>query len=197
VIDVIKIRTLAEAGVPLARIHEIRTTPADKAAGALREVDDALTDRIRALGETQRRLRRLTAGQLPALPAQVTAYLDRLPSQGFSTRWVAMLTDLWILTFTTHPDAAVELFADQADAATNPDQLQIFLDYDRAFDLDPQDPRIDELAARIVAATRARYSSRGIPELPRGEIPALVQAAVSDASPAWRRLDVLIRSQLD
>jgi DNA-binding transcriptional MerR regulator len=196
VIDLIKIRTLAEAGVPLARIHEIRTTSADEAGRALREVDDALSAKIGALAETQRRLRRLASGELPALPAQVSGYLERLASHGFSARWVAMLTDLWILTFRTHPDAALALFADQADAAEDPEQLQIFLDYDRAFDLDPDDPRIDELATRIVAATRARYSSREMPELPSSDIPTLVQEAVTDASPAWRRLDLLVRRRL-
>ena len=49
VIDLIKIRTLAEAGVPLARIREIRTSPAGDAARALREVDAALSARISAL----------------------------------------------------------------------------------------------------------------------------------------------------
>ena len=196
VIDLIKIRTLAEAGVPLARIREIRTSPAGDAARALREVDAALSARISALAETQRRLRRLAGGDLPALPAEVSAYLERLTSQGFSARWVAMLTDLWILTFTTHPEVALVLFADQANAAEDPEQLQIFLDYDRAFDLDPDDPRIDQLAARMVTATRARYSVRKMPDLPSGEIPALVQSAVTDASPAWRRLDYLVRSHL-
>jgi hypothetical protein len=74
---------------------------------------------------------------------------------------------------------------------------EIYLDYDRAYDLDPDDPRLADLAGRIVAATRQRY---GAGELPgqRGDsdMPALVQAAVNASSPAWERLDRLIREQL-
>lgn len=195
VIELIKIRTLAEAGVPLARIREIRTSPPDDASRALREIDDALSVRIEGLQETQRRLRRLADGELPALPAQVRDHLGSLPSYGFSPRWVTLVTDLWILAFGTYPETALTLFLDQADALADPVQRQIFLDYDRAFDLDPHDPRVDALAARIIAATRARYEAE-LPQSPGSELPALVQGAVNDASPAWRRLDSLIRSGL-
>ena len=39
VIDLVKIRTLAEAGVPLARIREIKTAPDEEFEGAPRQVD--------------------------------------------------------------------------------------------------------------------------------------------------------------
>lgn len=44
----------------------------------LHEIDDELTARIRGLRETQGRLRRLAAGQLTPLPAEVGAHLEDL-----------------------------------------------------------------------------------------------------------------------
>jgi len=131
------------------------------------------------------------------LPADVENHLEQLPGLGFSARWTALQTDLWILVFATHPDLAPELFGDQAEALADSALRQIYLDYDRCYDLDPHDPRVDELACRIVAATRERYGSGDLPgQGTDSEIPALVQGAVNASSPAWRRLDTLIRDLL-
>ncbi|WP_312870485.1 MerR family transcriptional regulator [Streptomyces himalayensis] len=106
--------------------------------------------------------------------------------------------DLWILVFATHPDHAITLFHDQAATLTESALRQLFLDYNHAHDLHADDPRIDDLAHRIVQATRERYGSDKLPELdPASEIPALIQGTVNASSPAWQRLDTLIRAQLD
>ncbi|WP_326645107.1 MerR family transcriptional regulator [Streptosporangium sp. NBC_01755] len=196
-IDLIKIRTLAEAGVPLARIRELRAASDEDFREVLHQVDTDLTARIRGLRETQRRLRRLAAGRLQTLLPEVSGHLEQLPELGFSPRWVALETDLWILVFATHPDTAIELFHDQAQALTDPALRQIYLDYDRAHDLDPHDSRVDDLARRIVRATRGRYGSGDLPGQNTGsEIPTLIQGAVNASSPAWQRLDALVRDQL-
>jgi DNA-binding transcriptional MerR regulator len=196
-VELIKIRTLAEAGVPLARIRQLTAAPDHEFRQTLQQIDEELTDRLRRLRETQRRLRGLAAGRLPMVPAEVGRHLERLPDLGFSLRWVALETDLWILVFATHPDAAIDLFRDQAQALVDPELRQIYLDYDRAHDLDPGNPLLEELARRIVAATRRRYGLGDLPgQVPGSDIPGLVQAAVNDASPAWRRLDELIREEL-
>lgn len=196
-IDLIKIRTLAEAGVPLARIRELRVATDEDYQQALREIDDDLTARIRNMRAVQKRLRRLAAGQPAALPTDVGAHLEHLADWGFSRRWVELQRDLWILVFATHPDRAIDLFHDQAQSLSDPALRQLFLDYDHAHDLVPDDPRIDDLARRIVEATRERYGSDEPPELDvTSEIPALIQGTVNASSPAWQRLDTLIRAQL-
>ncbi|MDP9844456.1 MerR family transcriptional regulator [Streptosporangium lutulentum] len=196
-IELIKIRTLAEAGVPLARIRDLRAASAEDFHEALRHVDADLTARIRGLRETQRRLRRLAAGRLQMLPPEVGDHLERLPGHGFSPRWVALETDLWILLFAAHPDTAIESFHDQAQSLTDPALRRLYLEYDRAHDLDPHDPRVDDLARRIVRATRGRYGSGDLPGQDTGsEIPAMLQGVVNASSPAWRRLDALIRDEL-
>ncbi|MFC8705839.1 MerR family transcriptional regulator [Streptomyces anulatus] len=197
-IDLIKIRTLAEAGVPLARIRDLRSATDEEFQQALREIDNELTDRIRGLQATQGRLRELAAGQLAPLPTEVGAHLANLARWRFTPRWVDLQRDLWILVFATYPDRAVTLFHDQAETLANPALRQLFLDYDHAHDLDPDDPRIDDLARRIAETTRERYGPDEPPELDAAsEIPALIQGTVNASSPAWQRLDILIRAQLD
>ncbi|MFG2629811.1 MerR family transcriptional regulator [Streptomyces sp. NPDC048473] len=197
-IDLIKIRTLAEAGVPLARIRDLRSATDEEFRQALREIDDELTARIRGLRAAQGRLRQLAAGHLAPLLTEVGDYLEHLAGWGFTPRWVDLQRDLWILVFATHPDRAITLFRDQAEILDDPALRQLFLDYDHAHDLDVDDPRVDGLARRIVDATRDRYGPDERPELDAGsEIPALIQGTVNASSPAWQRLDTLIRAQLD
>ncbi|WP_326651422.1 MULTISPECIES: MerR family transcriptional regulator [unclassified Streptomyces] len=197
-IELIKIRTLAEAGVPLARIRDLRSAIDEELQQALREIDDELTARIGGLQTTQGRLRQLAAGRLAPLPTEVGAYLEDLARWGFTPRWVDLQRDLWILAFATHPDHAITLFHDQADSLADPALRQLFRDYDHAHDLDADDPRIDDLARRITEATRERYGPDELPGLDvASEIPGLIQGTVNASSPAWQRLDTLIRAQLD
>jgi len=196
-VDLIKIRILAEAGVPLARIRDLRSATGEEFRQALHEIDTDLTARIRGLRATQRRLRQLAGGELRLLPDEVVAHLERLDGLGFTGRWAELQRDLWILVFATHPDTAITLFRDQAESLSDPALRQIFLDYDKAHDLDPHDPRVDDLADRIVEATRERYGAGDLPgQVTGSEIPALIQGAVNASSPAWRRLDGLIRARL-
>ncbi|MER6565207.1 MerR family transcriptional regulator [Streptomyces sp. NPDC001093] len=196
-IDLIKIRTLAEAGVPLSRIKDLRSATDEEFQQALREIDDNLTTRIHDLRATQGRLRELAAGHLAPLPTEVSAHLQHLARWGFTSRWLDLQRDLWILVFATHPDRAITLFHDQAETLADPALRQLFLDYDHAHDLNADDPRIDNLARRIAKAIRDRYGPNELPELDAtSAIPALIQDTVNASSPAWQRLDTLIRTQL-
>lgn len=196
-IDLIRIRTLAEAGVPLARIRDLRSATVEEYRLALDGIDADLSARIRGLQEAQDRLRQLIDGQLLALPAEVEQHLANLTRLGFSQRFVDLQTDLWTLMFATRPDDATTGFREEVETLAEPALRGIVLAYDHAHDLDPHDPRIDELARRIADAVRERYA---LDELrgrdARSEIPALVQATVNASSPAWHRLDTLIREHL-
>ena len=196
-VELLKIRTLAEAGVPLAKIRALRAASTDDFRGALGQIDGDLTARIHALRATQRRLRELASGRTRLLPDEVEQHLQQLGELGFSARWVEMEGDLWILVFATHPDLALGLFRDQTQALTDPALRQIYLDYDGAYDLDARDPSLAAVAQRIVRATAQRYGTGDLPGQATGsDIPQLIQGAVNALSPAWRRLDLLIRDAL-
>ncbi|CCB72254.1 Putative MerR-family transcriptional regulator (fragment) (plasmid) [Streptantibioticus cattleyicolor NRRL 8057 = DSM 46488] len=132
------------------------------------------------------------------MPTEVVTHLKHLARWGFTPRWVDLQRDLWILVFATHPDQASTLFHDQNETLAAPAPRRLFLDYDHAHDLGADDPRINDIARRIAEATRARYGPDELPKLDAAsEIPALIQGTVNASSPAWRRLDMLIRAQLD
>ena len=197
-IELIKIRTLAEAGVPLARIRDLPSATEDGYQRALRDVDADLGARIRALKDTRQRLRQLADGHVQALPVEVGSHLDELARFGFTQRWVTLQRNLWILVFATHPDSAIVVFRDQAQILADPALRQLFLDYDQAYELDPLDPRIEDLASRMLEATQQRYGADALPGYDAdSEIPALIQEAVNSSSPAWRRLDTILRGRLD
>src|SRR5450755_2777097 len=77
-IDLVKIRTLAEAGVPLARIKELLTADPDHFAAAIVEIDLNLQQRAEELLRTRERIAQLRAGDRLFVSAEVADYLDRL-----------------------------------------------------------------------------------------------------------------------
>jgi hypothetical protein len=116
---------------------------------ALREIDTDLTARIRvSCGQASSAFDSSLTGNFRSYPPDVRSHLEQLTPLGFTQRWVALQNDLWILVFATHPDTAITLFREQAQILADSALCQIFLDDDRAHDLDPHDPRIDDLACR-------------------------------------------------
>lgn len=194
VVELVRIRMLAEAGVPLARIRELKS--ADELGPALEQIDAELTTRIKRLRETQRRLRMLAAGEIRILPADVEEHLAGLAALGFTQRWIAMERDLWIIVYATHPDLAGTLFQDQAQALTDPELRSLYLAADHAHDLGPDDPFLTELADRIVAASIQRYGTESPGASADPAIPDLLQSTLNASSPGWQQLDTLIRSRL-
>ncbi|NIK59828.1 MerR family transcriptional regulator [Kribbella shirazensis] len=196
-VELIKIRTLAEAGVPLARIATLTSGSTAELRSAAGELEADLTTRIDRLVATRARLRELGAGHSPFLPGEVERHLERLHELGFSDRWIGLERDLWILTFATSPDTAHRFFTDQTAAQADPVLGRLYLEYDRAHDLDPNDPALAELAERVVDAAIERYSLDDLArDSAEAELPRLVQSSINASSPAWERLDALIRAGL-
>src|SRR5215831_17980551 len=77
VVSLIKIRTLANAGVPLSQIGRMLQADAPAFAEAVQEIDGRLRDEIERLEATREQIARLTAGDSLALPPGVVTYLDR------------------------------------------------------------------------------------------------------------------------
>jgi DNA-binding transcriptional MerR regulator len=91
VVRLIRIRTLAEAGVPLARVQELLAADEEGFARAVADIDQRLRAEIRQLQEHRRRIARLAAGDSLALPESVTAYLDRMRAMGVHELMVRLL----------------------------------------------------------------------------------------------------------
>src|SRR6202521_5452375 len=147
-IDLVKIRTLAEAGVPLARVKELLGASPDRFAAAITEVDHTLQERAKELRRTRERIARLSAGDRLFVSADVADYLERLRDLGVSRRAVQMERDGWILLQSASPKAAAVWFADKLEAIGDPEFVAIYLEYDAAFDWPADDPRLEALADR-------------------------------------------------
>jgi len=188
VIALLKIRSLAEAGIPLARIPEYLTASLDDQAATVAQIERDLERRITHLEDTRRRVRNVTASG--GLPPEVGPYLELLARIGLSAEWIQMERDLWMLAFAIDPDAAQALLAEQHQAKSLPHIQRIYRDYDQARNLDPDDPRLAALAGRIASAAEDRYADQP-PPAPASDspLPALIQDMINSTSPAWRRLD--------
>src|SRR5229473_6257940 len=163
-IDLVKIKTLAEAGVPLARVKELLAASPDRFAAAITEVDRTLQERARELRRTRERIARLSGGDRLFVSADVADYLERLRELGVSLRSVQMERDGWILLQSASPKAAAIWFADKLDAMEDPEFVAIYLEYDTAFDWPADDPRLEALAGRsgrwFVSRRNGRTSGR-------------------------------------
>src|SRR5437868_7955917 len=73
-IALVKIKTLAEAGVPLARIKELLAADPDRFAAAIAEIDRHLRERADELLRTRERIAHLNAGDRLFVSAEVADY---------------------------------------------------------------------------------------------------------------------------
>ncbi len=189
-IDLVKIKTLAEAGVPLARVKELLAASPDRFAAAIAEIDRNVQERVKELRRTRERIVRLGAGDRLFVSADVADYLDRLRDLGVSQRAVQTERDGWILLQSASPKAAAVWFADKVAAMDDPEFVAIYLEYDAAFDWPADDPRLDGLAERA-----ERWLVRRGDGVTSGRQPAadpgiaqLIATSTGSSSPAWDRL---------
>lgn len=109
----IRIRTLAEAGVPLTRVQELLHANPEEFAQAAEEIDKMLRDEIRRLQQNRRRIARLAAGDHLALPQVVIDYLNALRAAGAPDTAVDAEREAWLLIAARWPDKITTLMAEK------------------------------------------------------------------------------------
>jgi DNA-binding transcriptional MerR regulator len=188
--ELVKIKTLAEAGVPLARIKELLTADPDRFAAAIAEIDRNLQQRAEELRRTRERIAQLRAGDRLFVSAEVADYLDQLRELGVSPRGVQLERDGWILMQSVAPKQAATWIADKGEAIGDPEFRAIYLEYDAAFDWSPDDPRLYTLADRAQRwlANRSIQGKDAQRPVLDPTIAQLVATAAAPPSPAWDRL---------
>lgn len=191
-ITLVKIRTLAHAGVPLARIEDLLGADPDALTAAIAEIDQDLADRIAQLRRTRDQLAQLHSGDRLFVSEEVADYLDDLRELGVSERQLRLERDGWILMQTAAPEDAAAWIAEKREHITDPEGRAIYLGYDAAYDWPPDDPRLLALADRTRnwfanhhSETHAAHNST------IARLAALSKAGVS--SPAWDRLAQLVK----
>jgi DNA-binding transcriptional MerR regulator len=126
VVSLIKIRTLANAGVPLSAIGQMLDADASSFAEAVHRIDGHLRDEIERLETSRKQIARLAAGGSLALPPEVIAYLDRLREIGVSERVVEGERDGWILVAARWPDRIREIISGKLAQLDDPQLVRLY-----------------------------------------------------------------------
>jgi DNA-binding transcriptional MerR regulator len=151
VVELVKIRTLAEAGVPLSRLPALLVADAEEFAAASLEIDRRLQEEIAERERCREHIAHLASGDSLALPPSVVAYLARMRELGFRERLVELERDSWILMAAKMPDAIVSLMEIKRAQIEDPSLRELYLDMGDLVDCAADDPRLPTLADRVVA----------------------------------------------
>ena len=193
-IALVKIKTLAAAGVPLARIKELLGADRDRFNAAIAEIDHTLQKRMEELKRTRERLANLRGEDDMFVSPEAADFMEQLHALGVRERTVETERDLWALMQSVSPKAAAVWIADKRDALNDAEFRAIYREYDAAYDWAADDPRLDRLAERMQRwmANRLRSSQDTGQDLPDATIAELVTSSFRATSPAWDRLTEII-----
>jgi DNA-binding transcriptional MerR regulator len=162
VVSLIKIRTLANAGVPLSQIGQMLEADASTFAEAIHRIDSHLHDEIERLETSRKQIAQLMAGDSLALPPEVTSYLDRLRQIGTSERMVAAERDAWILVAARWPDHISEVMLAKHAQLDDPQLVRLYRLGSQLLesnDVSDDDPRLEEIADIMTALAEQAYAS--------------------------------------
>ncbi|HYN97380.1 MAG TPA: MerR family transcriptional regulator [Pilimelia sp.] len=126
VVSLIKIRTLANAGVPLSQIGQLLEADPATFAEAVERIDTHLRDEIDRLETSRKQIAQLAAGDNVALPPELVAYLDRLREIGTSERMLAGERDGWILLTARWPTKVLEWLPYKMAQLDNPRVVRLY-----------------------------------------------------------------------
>ncbi|WP_194836453.1 MerR family transcriptional regulator [Nocardia sp. XZ_19_369] len=193
-IDLVKIRTLAEAGVPLARVKDLLDADPAALAAAIAEIDRDVRHRITQLRRTRDQLAQLRGGDRLFVAPAVADFLDELRDIGASERQIQLERDGWILLQTASPADAACWLDEKHELLAIPEFRALYLEHDQAFHWSPDDARLPALAERT-RTWFANYHSRS--ETRPVQNPAIARLVAQSqpraSSPAWDRLVQLMR----
>jgi DNA-binding transcriptional MerR regulator len=192
VVELIRIRTLADAGVPLSRVRELLTAGEDEFSAAIEDIDRRLRAEIRERQRNRERVAQLAAGDRLALPPEAVDYLDRLRALDIPERAIEMERDAWVLVAAQIPEQMPALMALKRAQIESTAVTAMYLDLLDAAGWDDDDPRLPALADRLVAMIEENAEDGtddpAIDFELDDELVALLDEVFLDAVPIGRRL---------
>ncbi|WP_250033645.1 MerR family transcriptional regulator [Paractinoplanes maris] len=126
VVTLIKIRTLADAGVPRAQIGPMLEADPATLAETVKRIDGHLSNEIDRLTASRKQISQLAAGDGLVLPPEVVAYLDRLRAIGTSERMLAGERDGWIVLAARWPGKVIEWIPDKIAQLEDPRVVRLY-----------------------------------------------------------------------
>jgi DNA-binding transcriptional MerR regulator len=200
VVSLIKIRTLADAGVPLAQIGLMLEAGEAPFAEAVERIDTHLRDEIHRLETSRKQIAQLAAGDSLTLPPEVTSYLDRLREIGASERMVEAERDGWILVAARWPDRIREIMPEKHAQLDDPQLVRLYRLGSEILDSDAgdDDPRLEEAADILTGIFEHAYTAGEISpgEAAHDDIPfGLLDTLAVETDPRAQRMLDLMRER--
>ncbi len=199
VVSLVKIRTLANAGVPLAQIGPMLEAGPSTFAEVVAEIDGRLRDEIDRLETSRKQIAQLTAGDSLALPSEVIFYLQRLREIGVSERMVEGERDGWILLAARWPDRIREWMPSKLAQLEDPQIVRLYLLLSEALDSDTTpDSVLVEVADIMVGLAEQAELAGGadFAEAKEDDMPFdLMDAMAVETDPRAQRVMELMRER--
>lgn len=161
VLRLIRIRTLAEAGVPLARVRELLDADPETFAAARIEIDRELRARIRTLQEHRRRVAQLGSVESLAVPEEVADYLERLRGIGTPPVLVEAERDAWILLAARFPETISAIIADKVAQLADPRIRRLYQLLGR-LTVEPEDDELLRAIADLLSDLYEEAAANGV-----------------------------------
>jgi DNA-binding transcriptional MerR regulator len=197
VVELIKIRTLADAGVPLARVRELLGAGDEEFRAAVADIDRRLRAEIRERQRHRERIAQLAAGDSLALPLEAVAYLDRLRELGLPELMIEGERDAWILVAAQLPEQMPLYMALKQQQLDDPATVALYRDLAAAIEWEADDPRLVAVGDRLVALLEAAEPDGwdGHEEEMTDELVELLDSVFLDSVPIARRLMDLLEER--
>lgn len=198
IIDLTRIVTLAQAGVPLARIPDVLNADADAASEQIHRIDNELRNHIRQFQHRRTRLRHLDQPDRLCLPPEAVEYMERLRAIGLSKGHEHAIRDGFILAYALAPEIARAILPERTALLDDAEYVAVLRGYDDAIDWNPDDPRLDQLADTAARLARRMTLVSELPDFDKvsPETTEVLTGHRGIDSRAWERLDELLISRL-
>lgn len=196
VVQLLRVRTLADAGVPLARVRELLAAGEPEFAAAVADIDRRLRTEIRQRQQHRERIAQLAAGDSLALPPEAVVYLDRLRELGLPELMIAGERDAWILVAAQRPQHMPIYMQMKQQQLDDPGALALYRNLASAITWAADDPRLvalaDQLAALLDTADATGWQE---PDDMSDELVELLDSVFLDSVPMASRLMELLEAR--
>jgi DNA-binding transcriptional MerR regulator len=199
VVALIKIRTLADAAVPLSQIGRMLEAGEADFAAAVERIDAHLRGEIDRLETSRKQIAQLASGDSLVLPPEVVAYLDRLREIGTSERMLAGERDGWILLSARWPDKVLEWMPDKFAQLEDPRVVRLYQVLSALMETEGTDDPLAVEAADLMAGLAEEAYAAGVivpGEGTQDDLPNdLLDDLANAADPRAERLRELMRER--
>lgn len=197
VVQLVRIATLADAGVPLSEVADLLEADDDTFAAAVQRIDGRLRDEIARLERSRGSVARLAAGAAMLLPPEVVEYLDRLRALGVTGPVLDGERDGWIIMAARWPDRVREWMPGKLASLEDPRVVRLYRVLSLLFTTEPDEPLLAEAADLMAALAEEAYQAGGAQqEAQEDDVPFdLLELLAVETDPRAQRLVELMRER--